>query len=95
MQGQYFRDGLANCKLLSKGKSICRVSEVWLGPKMSMAALAEADTNLRAELEFDANCVAHGIVLSFVLNYDCGDVVVDTEMMSQDLNDDVTGFETK
>ena len=68
---------------------------MWISDTMSMAALAKADINLEGELEFEGNCVAHGIVLSFVLDYDCGEVVVDTEMMSKDLLDDVTGFETK
>ena len=68
---------------------------MWLSDPMSMAELATADIYLGGEVGFDGNCVAHGIVLSFVLNYDCGEVVIDTEMMSNDFMDDATGFETE
>ena len=57
---------------------------MWSSPKLTMSELAEADKTFEAELAFESPCVAHGVRLDFVLNYDIGDVVIETASHGQE-----------
>lgn len=57
---------------------------MWSSSMLSIAGLADDEKTFEAELSFESPCVAHGIRLDFVLNYDLGYVNVDTASHSHE-----------